>query len=318
MKAMFTTICLPTRPQPDSICAIYLLKAYGEKAFPGIKDATIEIRMQLDPGKTADDYEKEGVILIDVGGGKFDHHGMQPATTASFLVAKHLGITGDKSIERILAYTDRDDKYGKGTVSNDPLDRAFGLSGLIGALNKNHTEHPERVVDFVLPFIAAHHAEERRRYEELPREMAEMKSAGKFGEAIVKQKQNKLGIAFVESDNVSLPGYLRSQMGGKYDAVVQRRSTGHVNILTRPMKRPDLRKLAAFIRMREYEITKGSMILKNDQELQNPGRVDEVPNWYYDPATNSIQNGGVNTHLVEATKIPWEELKKIVEAGLEM
>jgi len=47
-----------------------------------------------------------------------------------------LGVSDDKALSKILIYGERDDKFGLGTISTDPIDKAFGLSGLTVALNK--------------------------------------------------------------------------------------------------------------------------------------------------------------------------------------
>ena len=68
-----------------------------------------------------------------------------------------------------MAYAERDDKHGLGTISNDMLDKAFGLSGLISSMNRNVDDHQE-VVRIILPLLDSHIAEEIKRTEELPRE----------------------------------------------------------------------------------------------------------------------------------------------------
>lgn len=312
---MFTHIALPTRPQPDTIVAIFLLKHFGGSTFVGIQNTTYSILSTLPQGKGDKEYLREGTILLDVGGGIFDHHGKDPQTTASALVATALGISQDKTIQKLLAYAKRDDFYGKGTQSDDPLDKAFGLSGLIAALNKQYPDNITKVVESVLPLIAAHHFQENQRIKELPLDVEELKRIGKFEEITVTQKKNALKVCFVESDNVLLPGFLRATDGGKYDVVVQRRSTGHVNILTKPLKRPDLRIVAEFIRGEEYVVRHGAPMAQTSV-LQLSGRNDDVPMWYFDPATNSLQNGGINPSAVEPTQVPWGAYKELVIKGL--
>jgi hypothetical protein len=50
--------------------------------------------------------------------------------------------------------------------------------------------------------------------------------------------------------------------------------------------------------------------------LSKIGRIDDVPNWYYDPATNSIQNGGINPANTKVTSIPKNSFRKTLEIGL--
>ena len=106
----YTKIVLPTRSQPDTIVGIFLLKKFGENRFPGIRDAVIDFWQVVPPGETDESLNKNGVILIDLGGGKFDHHGRKPQTTASNLIAEHLGIKENPSLVKLLEYAERDRK----------------------------------------------------------------------------------------------------------------------------------------------------------------------------------------------------------------
>lgn len=311
----YTKIILPTRPQPDTIVAIFILKKFGETIFPGIKEATIDFWQVLPENENEKSLDKQGVILIDLGGGRFDHHGTRAKTTASDLVSSYLGVFDDPALAKLLEYARRDDFFGKGTVSNDPLDRAFGLSSLIAVLNKSLVKNPAKVVEIILPILAAHYNEELRRTKELPKEFEDILAKGEAEMFTVKQRDKKLKAVIVSSENSSLAGYLRSQNGGKFDVVAQWLSSGHVNILTRPTKRIDLRSLAAILRLEEAT-TAGSELTLGIRELSRPGRIKEIPEWYYDPATNSIQNGCLNPKEISPTKIPKDKFRKLVELGL--
>lgn len=312
----FSYIALPTRSQPDTIVAIFLLKTYGKEVFPGIERSRYKIVSQLEKDKTEKEYMQEGCVLVDIGGGIFDHHNKPEKTTASELVAKALGIQNEPAISKLLAYAKRDDFYGKGTQSDDPLDKAFGLSGLIAAMNKTHPEDAAIVIETVLPLLFAHHNQEKKRTEELPKEVSLLREQGLLAEMEVVQKKNTLKVCFVESDNVGLPGFLRAVDGGRFDVVVQRRSTGHVNILTKPLKRPDMRVVVGLIRGQEYVIKFGKQY-DSPELFKLSGRNDDLPTWYFDPATNSLQNGGVNPTQTEPTMVPWDILKDLVKKGLE-
>lgn len=312
---LYTTIVLPTRPQPDTLVAIFILKKFGQEKFSGIKEASLEIWQTMPEGETEHALEEKGIVLIDLGGGRFDHHAVTPKTTASMLIASFLEINEDPALAKLLAYAERDDFYGKGTLSNDPLDRAFGLSALIANLNKSLVKNPARVAELVMPFLLAHYKEEKRRTIELPKEFEEKLRSGQVEEFFVKQRDKKLKVVIVASESGSLAGYLRSQMGGKFDVVAQRLPSGHVNILTRPTKRIDLRSLVVLLRVEEATLSGTELELSMD-EFAQPGRIEKIPEWYYDPATNSIQNGGLNPKEIPPTHIAPEQLKKIIELGL--
>jgi hypothetical protein len=308
-------IVLPTRAQPDTIVAIFLLKKLGEEKLPGISEAQVAVWQQMPEGQTEEEVSAQGTILIDIGGGTFDHHSKEPRTTASELVAEFLGVREDPAITKLLEYTRRDDFFGKGTVSEDPLDRAFGLSGLIANLNRKYVGEHAKVVEIVLPLIDAHYAEEFRRTKELPEEFDKKLKEGKVEMFTVRQRDKNLKCVYIDSESASMAGFLRSQNGGRFDVVVQKLSSGHTNILTRPTKKVDLRMLAAIIREAEL-MKKGVTHMPDVRTLAMPGKIQEVPEWYFDPATNSIQNGGLNPTSITATQIDREEMVQLVELGL--
>ena len=309
------SIILPVRPQPDTLAAIFILKRFGKERFPGIEEAGVEIWQTLPQGKTGEELENEGFILLDIGGGKFDHHDYRGKTTASLMVAEFLGVSEDASLAKLLEYARRDDVFGKGTVSEDPIDRTFGLSAIIYTLTKNLPTNPQRVVDIIMPIFASHHNEELRRTQELPEEFKKKNDEGGIRTTEARQRGKKLKVVFIESDNPSMAGYLRSQGGGKFDVVAQRLTSGHVNVLTRQAKHIDLRALAMVLRIEELASRNLDIDLPA-QELTRTTRIKDVPEWYYDRATNTIQNGGVNPKDVEPTAIDWDKMPQLFDVGL--
>jgi len=313
VSTIFQTIILPTRPQPDTILSIFLFKKFGKEKYPGIEKAKVEIWQDLPGNESSGSLEEKGVLALDVGGGKFDHH--QRRKTLSQLVAEDLGIINDSALQKLLTYGERDDKYGLGTISSDSLDKAFGLSGLIASLNKTFPEDPEKVIETTLPLIEAHYREERRRNEELPKEFQEKIEAGKAEIFEVKQEKKKLKVVVLESDNLSMAGWLRASEGLKADVICQKLGSGYVNILTKPLKKVDLRWLAAYLRNEEAKL-RGRKLKYLTFNLMKPGKIPEIPEWYYDRATNSLLNGGSNPKGILPTAIPLEEIKKILETAL--
>lgn len=309
-------ILLPTRPQPDTVVAIFLLKTFGKEKYPGIENASVEIQATLSPGETFDTLLEKGVVTLDLGGNLLDHHGKDPCTTE--LVAQHLGIEKDPALTRLIAYARRDDKDGKGTLSTDAIDRAFGLSGLIAALNKYKTEEPNVVVNHVLPLLEAYYFSARQHHVELPQEVERKKQAGQYEERAVRQKGKNLLIAFVVSDKPSMPTFLRSQQGPRADVVVQKlESTNHFCIVSRQERNIDFSSAMSLIRLREAQLS-GYELEDDAKYLGQSGRIAEVPHWYFDPMTNSLLNGGAHNRDVKESAIPWDELKAIVHAGIEM
>lgn len=311
----YTKIILPTRAQPDTLVAIFLLRTFSEHRLPGARDAAVSVWQVMPAGETEDSLDRAGIILIDIGGGRFDHHGRSEKTTTADLVASYLGVKDDPALAKLLEYSRRDDFYGKGTISTDTVDRALGLSGLVAALNKEYVHDPAKVVEIITPLLEAHYREEVRRTRELPAEFAEKLQRNEAETFEIKQRGKKLKVVVVTSESASLSGYLRSQSGGRFDVVAQWLPSGHVNILTRPTKRVDLRALAVLLRLEEATHA-GRELTLTPHQLAVPGRVTGIPEWYYDPATNSVQNGGLDPKDIAPTHIPRVDFRKIVELGL--
>lgn len=317
MIPVINSIALPARPQPDTLIAIALLRLFGTEKFPGVENATIIILQDVMPN-SEDTYTEQGILLIDAGGGKFDHHNKIPKTTASQLIADYLEISDRPALSKALAYAQRDDFFGRGTVSDDPLDRAFGLTALIAAVNKQFPLYPDYVAKVFLPLVESHIYEEIQKSEELPKEFENKKAKGETIEFETRQPGKKLKVIMIHSDSPSLVGYLRSSEGGRYDVILQQAASGHTNILTRRTKFVDLRTLAAHIRLKEAEKRNIHPSKIPEYDLTRPGQNRFIREWYYDRATNSIQNGGLNPQEVQPTKILWDEWKEILIKGLAM
>lgn len=308
------TIAIYRRLHTDNICAIFLLKEFGEEFFPGVKNANVEFWDKVPDEKNADDFEKEGYLLVDMGDGKFDHHEeghTQKTECASTLIAKFLKIDEQPALKKLLTFVKRDDLEGRGIVSKDIIDRMFGLPALILNLAKTYPDSPEYVVDIVIRIFQAHYYEQYRRTVLMPMELEQLKNEGKISIEDISAGNEKLRVVFVESDSDTLAGFLRAYQEVSADIVVIRRSSGHINIITKDRKpRVNFRETIALLRMNESQ-KKGATIKVDKETLEKPGRLDEVPEWYYDTAANSLQNGGAAMNI-EATKLDLADVKDIL------
>jgi len=320
MNVKISTIALPSRMQVDTSIAVFLLKEFGREKYPGVESAQVAALPTLQNDTIFEDALKEGVLMLDMGGGDLDHHGRTEAITISYLMAKHLGIEDSPAIKKLLDLALRDDQHGKGTISDDSLDKAFGLPGLLQSLNKSYPDDMHYVFSVIHPVLLGHYIEERKRTELMPKEVEELTAAGKLIEVRVKQGKKKLKVAVVQSDSMSLSGFLRSALGGRYDIVAQMKSTGHLNIVTRKTKRPYLADLAAVIRKKEIAIISeetGEPVTDLPVHIYTKEMsIEAVPHWYYDTATNSILNGGSVAGDIPATRISWDLLPEILPEGL--
>ncbi len=308
------TIALFPRIQADTAVAAYLLKTFGERLYPGISNASFAFLSVVPAGKTPAQMEQEGTLLIDLGG-KYDHHRANQqqgkrVDCVSTLIAKDLGLADHPAFKKLLAWATRDDLEGKGTVSADPLDRAFGLSASIMSLNRYYDGHPENVQGVVFPILRAHVQQEYERTVELPAEWEQLKTDGKASVFPLKQGTADLQVAVVESDNASLPGFLRAAQ--KIDVVLIRRTTGHANVLTNQIRSVDLRPLVKLVRAAEAKARGLTGFVATDAV----GRQDELPMWFYDDAANTFQNGGASPGEVEATRLSPADLVALLKDGL--
>jgi hypothetical protein len=318
-KTLITKIAIFPKIQPDTVAAVFLLKKYGALHFPGVEEAEVVFWTATEPGKSAEAYEAEGTLLIDLAGSRFDHHRDdhgRKSECASSLVAKHLGVDRRPEVRKLLAYAKRDDLEGKGTISTDPLDRAFGLSGIIMNLNRVHRGNPQAIFDFVYAIFEAHVHDEWRRTTQMPEEWKAIKASGAAIEFTADHGKKNLRCIALESENVDLPGFLRAYV--KADVVIQRLPSGHTNVITRQVRRVDLRDAVALIRSKEAEHRGVTVDHHDHRAMRKPGRLEGLDMWFYDTAANTIQNGGVNPQDIPPTKMDLELIAGIVAEGLAM
>jgi hypothetical protein len=311
------TVVLYPRPHPDNIVALYLVREFGEQHFPGIRQAQVQFWPSVPPGKTAEEYEREGVLLIDMGGGRFDHHHDDhtddKTTCATTLVARFLNIHERPELKKLLEYVRRDDLEGKGIISKDVIDRAFGLSAIVMNLNRDYPDHPEYVIDVVTRIVAAHYHEEYRRKVLMPREWEALQREGRAEVFRVPTPFRPLTIAMVQSDSKALVGYLRAVGTVQADVVVQRLSTGHTNIVTKQTQtRLNLLKTVAAIRMAEAGKKGMNLSAASDRDLEKPRSLAGLEEWYFDTAANTIQNGGAGASQTPPTRLSLEDVKVIL------
>lgn len=311
------TIVLFTKIQVDTAISYFLLTMFGEQAFPGIGEAKVEFWTEL-PDLSVEELESRGYILIDLGMSRFDHHRLGPENnkiTSAYLVAEHLGIQNRPDIQKLLELARRDDLEGKGTISQDPIDRAFGLSALLTNLNKSIPDQPQAVLDLIIPLITGHYLEENRRHELLPKEYNELVAAGKLNHYLIDHTGRKLKVVLVESDNPALAGYLRSSAVGA-GLVIQKTSTGHINFIANQNANVKLHKLAGMIKTREAQKNNIAISHLSREDMEKSGRTEGLPHWYYDTRANTLQNGGINPKSIPPTLLDIDEVLTLVQEGL--
>jgi len=307
-------IIMPTKLQPDTLVALYILKKYGEKVYPGVSAVPVEFTM-VSPGD-AETLENQGIILLDFGQGKFDHHRVDRSSEnecVTTLVAKQLGVRQRPELLKLIAYAKRDDLEGIGTRSRDPIDRALGLSSIINNLERYYRGRPKEVIGIVFKILEAYWQEEYNRYYRYPAAYKELLAAGKAEEIAIATDQGKqLKVVLIESDEKGLVGFLRAWSEVGAHAVVQRLSSGHTNIITQQSARLNLRGVIKNLRLLEAQ-QKNITLAETDYYAK--GKLREVPEWYFDTAALSIQNGGVVPEGIPATSLSLDEIVAAIVDG---
>jgi len=297
-------ILIPNKPHLDPIAAIYLLQQYGKNKFPGIELAKV-IFWQHSNNPTNEEiaeFQKQGILIVDVGGSIFDHHDgtdIKKETTTS-LVASYLGIESNPEISTLLNYIREDDLEG--------LHNRYGeLAYLIKCLHKQNVDS-ERVVNFTLQAL---------NFLQLVQSDWHLVTKKEFEEKCkiykIKHYNRNLKIGVVESDNNQLANY--GITTNNLSVVVQKRSTGHVMILTNKNHRVNLKEIISAIRMRELEL-RGFKKIIDPKKLQFEGKNSLIPNWFYHRSLNAFMNGSDALTKTEPTKVPFREIINFIWYGL--
>ena len=145
----FHTIVTHESPDLDALLCCYLLHTYGEPRYPGIQKAQIRFYPagNLPDNKTPDQLEQEGILVVDMGGGRLDTHPSGNALqknklflSAANLVAADLGIAEKGSLKNLLEFVRLHDSTGKSLSSRNPVDHLMSLPTLVrgGLLHFGH------------------------------------------------------------------------------------------------------------------------------------------------------------------------------------
>ena len=321
MPKTYKTIILPGKLHVDIVVALLLLREYGESKFPGISKAKLKFVDSVPGEFKPKDLEATGVIAIDTGGGRFDHHDDETKLAkecSTTLVAKYLGINQDPALKKLIRFALRDDIEGKGIVSGDVLDRAFGFPGLLINLTRYYPDKPQKVIEIALPLLQAHLKEENNRNHVLPAEYLKCSDSGKMDAFVMKQDGKQLRIILIETDAPGMIGFLRAYNEIRANIIAQKSSSGHINIITQQNFQIDLRNIAGLVRLEEARKNKVDLSKIDLKTIAEPRKHEQITKWYYDTVTNSMQNGGARPESVDPTILDLKDIKKIFEIGFDM
>ncbi len=305
----FDLIITHHRPHLDEIVAIWLLRKFGKTRYPGVGDARLESWSNggatID-GRPASDYEKNGILLVGVGGGRFDEHPgvnveRKQGKSAAQLVAEDLGVDDEPALDMILDFVNKNDIKGFG----NPLD----LANLVLVMYQDHPT--DEVIAWATVGVEARYAERRSFFTEAKREF-EMKARVME----VPRPSGKIKMAVIESDNDQVAKFAKSKSGCNAALVIQKRSTGNVQILVNKKSGVRIYDIVQMIRYVEQEI-RGKIVTTDWGALASEGKVAGAENWFFHEEGQMLLNGSLTVTDMPPTLIPLERIVEIAKIGLD-
>lgn len=143
----FHTLLTHESPDLDAILSVLLIRTFGEEKYPGVSTAKITFASAnaLPGGKDPDALEKEGILCVDIGGGRFDTHptlttdnAAKRDRSASDLVAEDLGVIFDEDWAALVEYARLQDTTGHSLFSKDFLHHLVSIHTILLGLEILH------------------------------------------------------------------------------------------------------------------------------------------------------------------------------------
>jgi len=298
------TIVIHPKAHLDEIWAITMLKAWGEKHFPGIADANI--LADGTGGKTFDGTNAEkllddGFLLLGIGGGMFDEHptvgnnGKQGECTST-LVAKYLGIADEPSLQKVMEYVMRSDLKAK----SDP----FGIASVVKAMNEDCPT--EEVVEWGMKALLAKCRQQKRFLE-----AQDVYATARVEEIPIGQGRTTKMVT-AKTNNTEFHKFARSQGCG---IIVQQSSSNTVQILTDKKLGLDMRDVARVIRLEE-QWAEDDVQTIDWKALEADGKVAGADNWFFQQEAGNLFNGSTSHPDVLPSRIPLGVIQDVVRLGL--
>lgn len=259
-------------------------------------------------GRSAEAYEQEGVLLIGVGKGRFDEHPSvnserKQEECATTLVVKALGVEDDPALEKILQF-----------VLNNDLRAAahpFDIAYLTGLLHQCHPSNPEKVTEWTMEGLEAKYWEQLR-FHTVAREEFERNAEV---EEVVGPGDRTLRMVTIVSDNEQMNKFARSVHGGEAAIIIQKRSSGNVQLFNNQKYGLVLYDVAQMLRLAEQE-AKSNIMTTDWKLLASEGKVEGAEEWFYHHKGQMLLNGSLTAKGVPPTRLSLKQIKEIVRIGI--
>lgn len=287
----------------DELVAMWLLLCWGQEAFPGIETAEMEtsgIGGDTSDGRPAEEWEREGVLYIGTGRGRFDEHreGCEDKCCA-LLVAEALGIEDDPALIKLLEFTTKEDAKGE----NNPL----GLASIIKAMHRNGKSVRE-ILKWASQGLETIYQDQERFSGPLAEEYAAkarivpLPSPGPDGKPMV--------ACLIQSDMEGVDRYARSKKGCSAAIVLLKNSKGQIQIFANkkyPLRFDDL---VVMVRLEEQMKAGGKPKITDWKLLAAYEKVEGIEAWFYHKG-GFLLNGSTTAPDVLPTKLTLDEILKL-------
>lgn len=291
------------QPHLDEIAGIWAIKKFGLKMFPGADSAVIVTtksggeELKFPP----EELEKEGYLLIGVGGGRFDEHPNKKSKGAEGkccfdLVLEELGLQDDLSLSQIVKFVRNTDLKG--------MSQPFDLASLVKAMNALHASDPTKVANTTFDLLDAKRLQQINfsKAQEALRNVVQNHEIRRHDKPILKLMVGR-------TDDQEFNKACRADGAA---VVIQQWSRGNVMIFTNKSKGIKLGSVVGKIRKEEQ----GRSEKPNGQEdLFAEG---SVLGWYYHTEGQMLLNGSTGHSEVPPTHIQLDRIVDIVKHNVEV
>ena len=146
------TILTHESPDLDAIMSVMLMRKFGEDKFPGVAEAKLMFASagKLPEGKSPAELEAEGILALDIGGGRFDTHPVgntvdssKRERSATDLIAEELGLIYDETWAPLVEYTRLQDTQGHSMLSKEFIHHLVSIHTILLGLELVHTRDSE-------------------------------------------------------------------------------------------------------------------------------------------------------------------------------
>lgn len=313
MPTKIHTIVTHHEPHPDELLAIILLRLFGRLLFPGIETAKIifwDSGSETPDKQSAADWLARGFLLVGVGGGLFDEHPTLDAERkkgdcAATLVAKYLGIFGERWLARLLdAIADEDEHAGSGILDITSISkRSYAL----------HSDQPEKVMARVMADLEDIVHSERHVWVSSKKRF----DASAKVELITGADGHPIRIGVITSGDRFMSRYALHTEGGNCQILIQKHPRrGGVQIFSKQGEGLNFIEVVRLIRQNE-RLANGLPALSDRATLAREGTVEGANCWFFHEKGQMLLNQSNTSPGKPATKLLLSKVLELAKLGLQ-